>query len=543
MKVLKITLLLILLATLIILAPKTESASNASCADYEFIFARGSGQKIGGVDYQAFKKAVKDTIKYERITFYELGRKASGYPAVATDFSVSLGAIISAGESYKFGESVERGVTDLISRVTSEAKKCEQKEFILAGYSQGAVVIDKALNYLDSNKILYAANFGDPKLYLPEGERGCKKVGISNYRVDVEDCRTTEGILGGMKPYQPASYYDKLGVWCNDKDIICGSSLNLWDPLAGHTSYHKKQKYSDLAKLVLKKINAKKHPAESEETHTEAYFADATKRDIAIVYDFREMLEIEHRKKRKSISDELKAQLVEAAKNGARIAVYNVYSLQTPIKFLELKIAFTSENLAEKIDKFNEENKDVFGYIGGGSNNNYWGMKDVILGADWRENSDRNVYLLTNYFGGSIDSYDGTTYEDVIDVAKEKYVKVSVLSTEGAEGNFRYQNIINATFGESIGRDFAKIIRSENAAKKLFSKTFEINQDSETTLVAINGMVYGLTNRKEITIVDLDENLENQITFTSFDKNGERKNTETVEYAPKEIISPSTGVI
>ena len=72
-----------------------SSLDDSDCMDYEFIFARGSGQSLNDVDFRTLKEKVEaklgDEIRYE---FYELGMTNNGYPAYSPDglFSV-LGRI------------------------------------------------------------------------------------------------------------------------------------------------------------------------------------------------------------------------------------------------------------------------------------------------------------------------------------------------------------------------------------------------------------------------------------------------------------------
>ena len=254
MKFLKITLLFILTLIPVFVSISVQSLSEPTCSDYEFIFARGSGQSLDASDFNAFKSEITKRFKRENISFYEVGSSQNGYPAVALDFSTALGAYISAGKSYRYGDSINRGSKELILHVNSASKQCKNKKFILAGYSQGAHVIDRSLNFINSDKVVYVASFGDPKLYLPEGKRACQHVGLSPYRVYAPDCKIKEGILGGIKPYQPAGYYNKMGIWCNQDDLICGSALNIFNPLKTHVAYIEKGSYQKFAEIVSKKI-------------------------------------------------------------------------------------------------------------------------------------------------------------------------------------------------------------------------------------------------------------------------------------------------
>lgn len=540
MKSLKMALLLILILSPVFLSSNVNSLDGSDCSDFEFIFVRGSGQSLNDSDYKAYESALKDKLKNQKISFYELGQEEDGYPAISVDFAVSLGAIVSAGESYRFGESVEKGVKELISHIKTESKRCKTKKFILAGYSQGAVVVDKSLNYLNSDRIFYVANFGDPKLYLPEGKRACKNIGLSNYRVYVPDCNVEEGILDGLRPYQPSGYLNKLGVWCNQNDIICGSNLNILNPLKGHTSYNNlKNGYEKFADLIFEKITNKSEGPRP----TEARYSDSRKRDVVLVYDFYEMANPGFRENGKAIGDSLKNRLVELANHGTRVAVYNAYSLQSPIKTLEKKIDFTNDNLGEKIDKYNRENRNAAGYMFGGHNNLYYAIKEVAKTADWSDGSERNIFVLTNVVDNSMTSTDGTNYEEAMKIAKENNVKVSFLSECGTEVSVQYQYIISATGGISIGSDYSKIALAKNRAKKLFSKTFDINNSSTYTLVAINGAVYGLSTKKSITITDINLNLENTIFLIGYDKSGKKVNTETINIRSGKIKAPDAGAV
>ena len=151
------------------------SNGTPTCPDYEIIFARGSGQEINDTDYRNFKKAIDQKLANTNIkySFYELGeRKTSGsYPAISVaKFKTALGVYLDVGDSYKFKSSVEQGAIELLSRIAYYNKTCPSKKYILAGYSQGAMVITKSLTSINSSRIIYVANFGDPKLYLPEGK-------------------------------------------------------------------------------------------------------------------------------------------------------------------------------------------------------------------------------------------------------------------------------------------------------------------------------------------------------------------------------------
>jgi len=209
------------------------------CYDLEIIFARGSG----GARYETDEfKAVADaaqsiTNSYNLITMtFDLD-----YPAVDVDSPAHLiGAFVSAGKAYAFGNSVRDGVTSLREHYSVQAENCPDMDFALVGYSQGAMVVSQAADMFDAERLKFVMLLGDPNTYFPEGEglfpAACSGGALSSYRTYAPNCRTYEGAFGGRKPYESVKHVGKYSLWCNREDYICGSSKN---PLknSGHTSY------------------------------------------------------------------------------------------------------------------------------------------------------------------------------------------------------------------------------------------------------------------------------------------------------------------
>jgi hypothetical protein len=223
-----------------------SDVSATGCADLEFIFARGSGQDYGAREFQKFREAAEAELESKRFSgsyhFYELE-----YPAVGidpTDFEGLqniLGAWVSAGTANRYGDSVEAGVSELSNYLDSIRGRCSNTKFVLAGYSQGAQVITDGFSAISPERVLYAGLFGDPKLYLSEGygldPPACSGNGLSWYRENVPNCRTYQGALLARTPYIPASWFSgRVGLWCMEKDFVCGSSSNVFQN-SGHGRY------------------------------------------------------------------------------------------------------------------------------------------------------------------------------------------------------------------------------------------------------------------------------------------------------------------
>ena len=218
-----------------------------SCKKVETIFARGSGATLEGGEATRFWQELNRRLTSSLTPHhYELGmEKYGGYQYPAVDVGNfwngnALGAITSAGQNYDYGNSVRAGVLELQSYISQRYEKCKSfgTFYILGGHSQGAQVIGQALQGIMpdvTKRIIFAAFFGDPKLYLPEGEGGdrspaCRGIYTSPYRKGVIDCKLHSGRLQARKPYLSEDMKYKSGLWCHTNDFVCGTSSNPWAP-------------------------------------------------------------------------------------------------------------------------------------------------------------------------------------------------------------------------------------------------------------------------------------------------------------------------
>ena len=145
-------------------------------------------------------------------------------------FETLMGAYASAGRYYEFGNSVRNGVNNLRDYYRDVMAKCPNTRWVLAGYSQGAMVVSEAVKSFAADKVIYIGLFGDPELSLPEGSgiwpAACRGGSLSPYRVYAPYCKTYSGVFGRRNPYQYGELRGKYGLWCAKNDYICGSSKN-----------------------------------------------------------------------------------------------------------------------------------------------------------------------------------------------------------------------------------------------------------------------------------------------------------------------------
>ncbi|EOD58083.1 cutinase family protein [Amycolatopsis vancoresmycina] len=110
------------------------TASAAACTDVDVAVARGTGEPgtlgiiVGDPVFQAVQNRLRP-------------RSVSGY---RVDYPADLGE----------PASVQRGNTDLVDHVRSQAAACPAQRFVLAGYSQGANVVDNSIGISSDGAIV-----------------------------------------------------------------------------------------------------------------------------------------------------------------------------------------------------------------------------------------------------------------------------------------------------------------------------------------------------------------------------------------------------
>lgn len=328
----KITQALRLMSAIALILGSGVISSNqveaAECSDLHFVFARGSGEPLAGSSYNSWHQEITAGLAEANLgltyQFYELGaapQYGAQYPAVAISgslgaFSNLLGAFVSGGAAFEFGASVNEGSKELLNYIHKVSAACPETKFVLGGYSQGAMLISRTLSQINPDKIIYVATFGDPKLYLPEGQSNrpvaCTGKNLSNYRAYVPDCHAYEGALGSYRPYQPTGYYNKLGTFCNSQDIICSSGMSISD----HTAYVARGLYKNAATIILAKIRAAFRPDLPSNPQK-----DISAHDLLLVFDMTNTM-------RPNIDNyvaEAKSLVNRTRSLGGRVAIYTIY--------------------------------------------------------------------------------------------------------------------------------------------------------------------------------------------------------------------------
>ena len=526
------------------------TAKAASCPELRIVFVRGSGgERWVNQDYLAFKSTLESKLKTVSLSFEFIDLD---YPAVSVgleNLGTTIGAYFGAGEAYEFGDSVKQGVQNLDKLVNST--ECQNTKYAIAGYSQGAMVVSKALNNLKPERIIYAATFGDPKVYLPEGEgiipAACKGENLSDYRMYVPDCQAYKGLLGAIDPYRPEALIGKVGTWCNKRDIFCSSHLSISD----HVSYVSEKLYEDASRVIFDKIcqnfgliNTVSSP------HDTAILIDSTGSMSGMINSYKE---------------EALRLARETFEIGGRVALYDYRDLDDPYHpiqhcdFATCDLETFERGLAEiRADGGGDEDESLLS-----------ASFHVMSNLEWKKGSTKSLVVLTDANFLAPDR-DGMTFDEVVALSKRiDPVNIYIITNDAHSGD--YEMLASATDGKVV-TDFDDlhfltdyILDRYDSLPRVEEETpielptltvdlvdmtqddakISISNSGSRTLVILNDTILGETNDKVVTISKLDLSRQNVLSLIPLrdDRRGEAKNVVLNEVQNYSLIpkAPNTG--
>lgn len=521
-----------------------------SCPDLKIIFARGSGgERWNDKNYLEFKARIEEKLPTSGVSYEFLDLD---YPAVGVGFdnlTVALGAFFGAGDAYDFGDSVNAGVKEL-ARIVNYG--CAKTRYVIGGYSQGAMVVSKALRNLNAERVIYAATFGDPKIYLPEGAgpvpAACVGRNLSNYRVYVPDCQAYEGLLGSYRPYQPEGFKDKLGTWCNKYDIFCSSYYSI----RSHTSYVADDLYEDASRVIASKVAAAfSVQNEYSSPHDTAILIDSTDSMGWMIDRFRsEALRLAN----------------ETFVAGGRVALYDYRDLDDPYEPVA-RCDFetcTAENFAELLDSIVLE--------GGGD------IPESMLSASmrvmnelkWRRGATKSLVVLTDAMFLSPDR-DGTTVQDVIDLSRRiDPVNIYIITTDVMDEMYPEISELAQATGGAVVTDFGNLEILTEQIMERYDTLPQVDLDLDSggeipiisgvavhengsgvgvrfnntgtgALVILNDAVLGIVEDSSVEIGELDRSIMNELVLVPINetRRGERVIVEIPAATTPEAARPA----
>ncbi|MGY1837663.1 cutinase family protein [Blastococcus sp. SYSU DS0510] len=415
-------------AGLVVVAPSASAAAvDDTCGIVEAVWVRGSGQALGATENNRFRSQLESRVVSATTTlhYFELGSDPAGYGGhVYEAITVgewykngnAIGARLSGGLGNDYGRSINSGVGELYNYLLQRLDKCQSARFVLGGYSQGAQVVGQTLEKMASenpgstDRIDFSALFGDPKLYLPEGEgiwpAACRGEGYSTWRRIVPDCDTDNGSLGARKPYLPTAVSSKVGLWCADDDFVCGSDKR-FSVTAGHFTYAATGGAIDDAVLEIARRLRSTVPAPSSggiNVEIGLIGAGTTGLDVAFVIDTTGSM----------------GPYIEQAKAFARSAAASIQEQRgrvALIAYRDIGDAYTAtifSGLSGDLSDF-QVKLDGLSPSGGGDLPEalLHALMTTLNGLDWRPGATKAAIVLTDAGFHNPDRVDGSTVEQV----------------------------------------------------------------------------------------------------------------------------------
>lgn len=501
-----------------------SGARAESCPDVRVVFARGSGgERWTDQNYLEFKSTIETKLTTTSLDYEFVDLD---YPAVGVGIDkidVTVGAFLGAGDAYEFGESVGVGVDNLSAMVNGAS--CPGTKYVIGGYSQGAMVVSRALGNLNAERLIYAATFGDPKLYLPEGEglipAACRGENLSDYRMYVPDCQAYKGLLGAYIPYEPEALVGKVGTWCNKRDVFCSSHLSISD----HTAYIAENLYEDASRVIFAKI-AETFGLENRVSspHDTAILIDSTG-------SMADMLE--------QYKNEALRLATETVESGGRIALFDYRDLADPYDLVQ---HCSFENCT--LEVFERELQAIQADGGGDDAESLLSASFHTMEAlNWKQGSTKSLVILTDANFLSPDR-DGMSFDEVVALSKRIDPVNFYIITKPAYGD-TYEVLASATDGK-VMTDFDELslltdyimerydslprVEESGVVVELPELSIaevavdgnvtaggkarvKISSTGPKTLVALNDAILGLTADTEIVIEGLDLSKENILTL------------------------------
>ena len=509
-------------ATLVGTMMSYRQAQAEGCPDVRIVFARGSGgERWTNNDYLEFKSTIESKLATTSLSYDFIDLD---YPAVGIGFGsleaadTTLGAFFGGGEAYRFGESMWAGV-DSLKKIASD-RTCPNTKYVLGGYSQGAMVLLNSLPSFNSKQVIYAATFGDPKIYLPEGEGiipiACRGENLSDYRMYVPDCKAYMGILGAYIPYETEAYIGKIGTWCNKRDILCSSHLSISD----HTNYVNEGLYEDASRVIFDKIT-KEFGIENHisSPHDTAFLIDSTGSMASMIEKYKaEALRL----------------ATETLNSGGRVALYDYRDLSdpyTPVEHCDFETCtlevFESELATIRADGGGDTPESLLS-----------GSFHVMTKLKWKYGSTKSLVVLTDADFLSPDR-DGMTFDEVVKVSKKIDPVNFYIITNASHGD-DYNDLATQTGGkvvtnfnelnlltDYIMERYDSLPRVEEDDSVVTLPTIKIDEVESTndsvrvkfetdgirTLAILNDMILGATEENEVSIFGLDRNVKNRISL------------------------------
>ncbi|WP_442577129.1 cutinase family protein [Microbacterium sp. F51-2R] len=221
------------------------ATTSSSCMDVVVIGAQGSGQTYN--ENRGLGPEVWHGLNYYvgHMAGYDVGYFAIPYP------SADVWVLATKSTRKVFWESIDSGVTETLKYLEARISRCPDEHYVLAGYSQGAMVMHRTIQLLATGKASKQLNAAvsrvDGVLAIADGDRAKNQGGIS-YDTAPLDGAGIWWVSGTGGKYKPGAIVPDVPAWpatrfhsvCHDDDVVCDPNLFRVDyGLAVHTEVYR----------------------------------------------------------------------------------------------------------------------------------------------------------------------------------------------------------------------------------------------------------------------------------------------------------------
>ena len=217
-------------------APLTSDA--ASCQDVIFLGARGSGEDSNadqgmGPTVDFARKAYLGAVQDRRV-----GWRAVTYPAQHVD------TLAFPSTRRMFFEGLDQGVQDASRFLKARMRRCSQERYVLAGYSQGAMVMHRVLNRLElvglpPGRLDGVLLIADGDRYAGQGGRHFASAGRAGDGISWQFPKLAGSRFKPSRKPVPWPLQQRVLSVCLNDDAVCdfGSIASLTAGISNHLKY------------------------------------------------------------------------------------------------------------------------------------------------------------------------------------------------------------------------------------------------------------------------------------------------------------------
>lgn len=214
----------------------SAAAANADCAPVLVLGARGSGEPQSGtaadggsgLGQQTYQAAV--ALK-QRLPGVDVAVEAVPYPAASM--------IVLAADPSTYFAGLEKGVTWTRARVAQSVAQCPDQRVVLMGYSQGAMVMHRAIQDVVAAGDTAALSRIDGAVLLADGDRaagdGVRRWGTAKRGVGL--ARQLPALSGVRSTPIPRDVARRVQSVCDRGDSVCDAG-GASGPSAGGGDVH-----------------------------------------------------------------------------------------------------------------------------------------------------------------------------------------------------------------------------------------------------------------------------------------------------------------